>query len=483
MTSSISSVGSITSAGVGSGLDVESIITKLMAIEQRPLTQLQTDATGIQTKISAYGALQSGVSGLRDAALALTNPSAWSSTTGTSSDASSVGVSSTAGAAPGSYSVTVQSLATAQSVAASAVADSSAPVGAGTLHIDVGTWTTATSFSAKAGSTGLDIGVDATDTLASLRDKINGAGAGVTATIVTDTTGARLVYTSSSTGAANGFRIQATPAGGGGTALAALAYDPPGSSATTLTQGAANAVATINGLSVNSASNTLTDVVQGLTLTLSRPTAAPVQVTVAQDTAGTKTLIQNFVTAYNSLATTLAGDIKYDSTTSTAGVLQGDSTAVSLQRQLRNMLTASSGASTAFSTLSQVGLEMQADGTLKINDAKLSGAMGNMPELKKLFANSGGTNPGQDGIVRQLRAFGDSVLGTDGMLSTRTDGLNKSLSVNAKSQDDMQQRLDATEARMRAQYTALDTQMATLNALSTYMTQQITNWNNIKTSA
>ena len=480
MTSSISSVGSITSAGVGSGLDVESIITKLMAIEQRPLTQLQTAATGIQTKISAYGALQSGLSGFRDAALALTNPSAWSGTTGTSSDATGVGVSATPSASPGSYAVTVQNLATAQSVASTALANSGALVGAGTLHIDLGTWTTPTGFSAQSGSSGVDIDVSDTDTLATLRDKINAAGAGVNATIVTDTSGARLVYTASSTGAANGFRIAA--ASGAAPGLQALAWDPPSSTATTLTQGGVNANATINGLAVNSASNTLTDMVQGLTLTLSKASTSPVQISVVQDTASTKTLIQSFVTAYNSLAKTLANDIKFDSATGSAGVLQGDSTAVSLQRQLRNMLTASPGASTVFTTLSQAGLEMQADGSLKINDGKLSSAMANLPELKKLFANNDVADPGKNGIVRQLRGFADSVLGTDGMLTARTDGLTKSLNTNSKSQSALQDRLDATEARMRAQYSALDTKMATLNALSTYMTQQITNWNNIKTT-
>ena len=472
----IGSTGSITSQGIGSGLDVDTIVTKLMAIEGRPLTLLQTAATGINTKISAFGALQSSVAALRDAALALTNPSAWSGTTGSSSDAGAVGVASSASAVPGSYAVTVQKLATAQSVASGAYASSSAVVGAGTLHIDLGSWA-AGGFTANAGSTGLDISIDAADTLAGVRDKINAAAAGITASIVTDTSGARLVLSSATTGADNGFRIAAANAPGDPNNLAALAFNPPNSTGTTLTQAGANAAATINGLAISSASNSLTDVVQGLTLTLSKESASPVQITVAQDAFSTRTLIQSFVTAYNGLATTLANDIKYDNGTSTAGVLQGDSTAVSLQRQLRNLLTASSSASSAFSTLSQAGLEMQAGGTLKINDAKLGAAMGNMAELKKLFANADASGGGNDGFARKLRALGDSALGTEGLLTARTDGLNRSLTANTKSQSAMQTRLDATESRMRAQYSALDTKMATLSALSTYMTQQIANWN------
>jgi len=160
-------------------------------------------------------------------------------------------------------------------------------------------------------------------------------------------------------------------------------------------------------------------------------------------------------------------------------VLQGDSTAVALQRQLRNMLTASSSASTVFSTLSQVGLEMQQDGTIKVNDAKLTSALSsNSAEVQKLFSNNDvAGNGAQDGIATRLRKFGDMVLGTDGMLTTRSAGLTKSLDLNGKQQDTLSTRLADTETRLRAQYSALDTKMASLNSLSSYITQQIAQWN------
>ena len=486
MTTAIGSTGStgtISSAGIGSGLDVNGIVTQLMAIEQRPLTLLTNAASAIQSKISAFGALQSAQSSFRDAAQALSTESTWSTTTGASSDAGTVGVSTSSTAAAGTYAITVQSLAAAQSVATATFNSSAAAVGAGTLHIDLGSWNVGqTSFTAQAGSTGLDITVAPTDTLASVRDKINTAAAGVSATIVTDASGARLVLSSSKTGTANGFRITAADSDGNNTdpnGLSALAFDPAGGTTGAVrTQAAANATATINGLSVSSASNVLTDVVQGLSLNLVKLTASPIQITVAQDTASSRTAITGFVTAYNNLAKLLSSDIKYDSSTKAAGVLQADSTAVSLQRQLRNMLGASSASSSVFATLSQAGLELQADGTLKINDTKLTAAMGNMPEVKKLFASNDVAGKGaNDGFALRLRKFGDAVLGTDGMLTTRTAGLNTSLTANTKNQDAMSTRLAATEARMRAQYSALDTKMATLNALNTYMTQQIANWN------
>ena len=480
MTTSISSTGSgtISSTGIGSGLDVNSIISKLMSVEQAPLTQLQSKATTIQTSISAYGAVQSALSTFRDAAQALTNPSTWSATTGTSSDPTAATVSTSSGAAAGNYAINVTNLAASQSTVSGTYASGAALVGAGTLHINLGTWT-GTSFAQQTDGTGaatpgVNIAATASDTLQTLADKINVSTAGVTAAIVTDATGARLVLSSRTTGAANGFQVTT-----GDTALAGLAYDPSsGTAGTTLTQPGANANATINGLPVSSATNSLSNVLSGLTVNLLKPTTTPVQVTVAQDSGSIKASINTLVTAYNSLASLLAADTKYDAATTTAGPLQGDSTAVSLQRQLRNILGSSSTASSAFSTLSQAGLQVQTDGTIKVNDATLSNALANPTQLKALFAATNATaTGGATGFAQQFRSFADSALGTDGLLSSRVAGLNKTLTRNGTDQDALSTRLAATEARLRAQYTALDTKMASITTLSTYITQQIANWN------
>jgi len=478
MSTSISTTGSVSSAGIGSGLDVTGIISKLMTVESAPLTALQTKATGIQTKISAFAAVKSAISGFRDAARTLTNPSTWSATLGTSGDPSTVTVVPSATAATGSYAITVQNLAASQSIASRSYADSTAVVGAGSLHIDLGSWNTGnTAFTAQTGNAGVDLTVSATATLADVRDQINAAGAGVTASIVTDTTGARLVMTSAKTGVNNGFRITSTDADGvnnDSAGLSALAYNPPGSTTSTLSQTAANASATINGLSVSSASNNLAGAVDGLTLNLVKVNTTPVLVTVAQDNTSITAAIQGFATAYNTLSTLLETDTKYDSTTSTAGPLQADSTAVSVQRQLRNILGASSTASTAFSTLSQAGLEIQSDGTISVNSTKLTSALGNLGEVKKLFANSG---TGGNGFATQMRSLTTAMLASDGQLTSRTSGLATSLTSNQKQQADMNSRLATTKARLTAQYTALDKKMASLSGLSDYVTQQITNWN------
>ena len=474
MTTSVNSTGSVSSAGIGSGLDVNSIISKLMEVENKPLTHLQTTASSIQTTISAYGAVKSAVAGFRDAALALTRPSTWSATTGASADPTAVGVSAGSGAAAGSYAIVVGNLAAAQSTVSATYASRTDLVGAGNLHIDLAG---AGGF-ADPSASGIDVTLTNTDTLASLADKINVAGGGVAASVVTDATGARLVLSASATGLPGAFRVAGTDSGGG-TGLAALSFDPraatPG--ATTQTQAARNAAVTVNGLPVTSASNTLDNVLPGMTLTLMKPGATPIQVSVAQDSASIKTAIGSFVSAYNAMATLIGEDVKYDAATQIAGPLQADSTAVSLQRQLRDILGSSSTASSVFGTLSQAGLQVQADGTLKVNDSALSSALGNVAELKKMFAATNGGTGSNSGFAQQFRALGDTVLGSTGLLTSRVTGLNKSLQKNRTDQDRLSDRLAGTEARLRKQYTALDTKMAGISTLSTYITQQIANWN------
>src|SRR5690349_19715797 len=150
MTTSISTTGSVSSAGIGSGLDVNSIITGLMKVEEKPLTSLQDQATSIQTTISAFGAIKAAMSTFRDASAALALPSTWNATTGTSSDASSVAVSTNSNAAPGAYSIQVSKLAASQSTVSGTFASSTALVGAGTLHVDLGSWSSGQgAFTAK----------------------------------------------------------------------------------------------------------------------------------------------------------------------------------------------------------------------------------------------------------------------------------------------------------------------------------------------
>jgi flagellar hook-associated protein 2 len=485
MTSSISSSsGAISSPGIGSGLDVNSIISKLMSIESQPLTQLQTAQGQIEATISAYGTVKSTLSDFQTAVQALTSPSLWSATAATTSNSGAVGVSSDSTATPGNYAITVQSLATAQSTVSGTYASSSALVGSGTLHIDLGSWNSDQSaFTTQSGNAGLDISVSSTDTLATLASKINSANAGVRASIVTDATGSRLVMSSSTTGSSNGFRVTATDDDGNntdGSGLSSLAFDPAGGTTTSSqTQPGANAVATINGLTVTSATNTLQNVVQGLTLNLSATTtnSSPVQVVVASDTASITSAINTFVSAYNSVNSLLSTDTAYNSGTSTAGPLQGDSTAVMLQNQLRSIVGGPSTASSLFSSLSQIGVQVQADGSLAVNSTTLSAAMTNLPQLQQAFMATGTGGSTGVGFAQSLLSLTSSAMGFNGLVTARVNGLNTSLQNNEADQASMNVTLSATQSRLEAEYNALDATMAGLTTQSTYVTQQIAQWN------
>ena len=487
-TSTTSSTGSsITSLGIGSGLDANSIVSKLVALESQPIKNLAKDATQIQTKISAYGQIQSATTSVRDAVRTLTGADLWGSTAATSADATAVSATTSPGAQTGTYSVDVTSLAKPQSVvSAAAVASNAATVGAGTLTISLGTWATS-AFTPKTGATAVQITVAATDTLTDIRDKINSSNSGVKASIITDSSGARLVMQSATTGEANAFQITAADSDGGNTdaaGLSALAYDPSNAtSGTTLAQSASDAIATINNIQVKSATNTLSEVVSGLTITLGKLTTGPgittgpINITVTQDTTAITKAITDFATAYSSMASLLKEDTKYDETTKAAGVLQGDSGALSVMNQFRAALGSSSSASSTFGTLSSVGLEVQANGTLKVNSTKLTSALGNLGEVKKLFANADPSDSTKDGILVKMRTVSNDLLSSQGILATRTAGLTKSVTDNQDRQNTLQSRVDMYEKRLKAQYAALDTIMAGLNSQSSYVTQMINSFN------
>lgn len=468
----------LTSLGVGSGLASESIVTKLVSIERLPIQNLQTEASSIQNRISAFGQIQSSISTLRDAASKLTSPDLWSGTTATSSDASSVSFATTPGAAIGNYNVSVSSLAAAQSVVSNTVLSSAAStLGSGTLTIQLGSWSGST-FTGKTGSSAVNITVAATDTLANIRDKINGSNSGVNASIVSDASGARLVMNSTNTGVTNGFRVTVADNDGNNTdamGLSALSFLDPTSTTgpTKQTQAAANAAATVNGVSVTSESNTFSNVLSGISMTVSKQTTSPVTVSVSQDNATITKAITDFATAYSAVDALLKNDTKYDDSTKTAAVLQGDSTATGLQYQLRGILGSISTASSVFSSLSSAGLETQSGGALTVNTTKLTAALGNLSEMKKMFSATDLTGGGADGFATKFRNFADNVLGVDGSITTRTNGLNIQLKNNQQRQSDLDARAQLYEKRLRAQYGALDTTMARLTSQGNYVTQML----------
>ena len=474
----------ISSAGIGSGLKVDDIVTSLMAIEKKPLTALQTQAAVLDSKISAFGTLTSQLASLNDAVAKLKLPATWNAKSVVSSTPAAVGASVTGdGAQATSFSVAVSQLARAQSVASSAVTAGSG-FGAGTLSIQIGSWATGGTPAFTAGSAAaVSVTVAEGDSMATIASKINATGAGVTATVLKDLSGERLLIRSSDTGEAKGFRIQATddPAATG-PSLGALAFDPA-AGATGMAANAAqyglNAQATINGIAIDSASNTLVDTVPGLTLTLSQVTTAPVEVAVGNDTTKQTEAINAFVKAYNAVNQLINAATKFDATSKSGALLQGDATTTGLQTALRSMIGSLAGSGGALQRLSDVGVSIAKDaaGDLAVDSARLAKALKDPAAVQAFFISGADASDSTAGFATRLSGFLQSAIGSGGMLGSKTGSLRDQKTSNTKSQEKLSDRLTLVEERMRKQYTALDTKMASLNALSAYVTQQVATWN------
>jgi flagellar hook-associated protein 2 len=471
----------ISSLGLGSGLDVESIITKLMTVEQQPINDIAKKTDGLKTKLSTYGQIQSSLSALRDAASKLTNPDTWAGTKSTSSDTTAITATASTGAAVGSVSISVSQLAASQTLASATFASSTDTVGQGSLTIELGSWATdaggVTSFTSKSGATPVTITIGpGQDQLTQVRDQINASGAGVTAAIVTDATGSRLTLTSRNSGETNAFRVTVSDADGNSgdaAGLSQLAYDPGNAvSQMSLSLPAANARAILNGLPISSESNTLASAIDGLNITLLK-TTPPVNISVTQDADAIKKAVSDFTTAYNAVNQLLRNQTKYDSASKTAAPLQGDSTAVGLNNRLRGIAGGSTSLSTSLHRLADIGLAPGSDGNLPTAGAKLDKAMSNIGDLKTFFMGVDNADDGNSGFATRIRSLVDQALSVDGSVSSRQKGIQGEIDSNNKRVDTLNDRAASTEKRLREQYSALDTKMSQFSNLSNYLTQQL----------
>lgn len=475
----------ISSIGLGSGLDVEKMVAQLVALEQKPIQALQTKATGINSKMSAFSQLKSQISNLQTQVNKLTSAATWQGRVLSSSNASTVSGTATSKAAFGTYDVKVQELASAQTIGSGLVASGTTALGQGRLTINLGEWVrdpddVAAPLVWKANEVdGVPIDITAEDnSLAKVAAKINAANAGVTATVLRDHTGDRLTLQSNTTGGNAAFTVAVEETVPGLKRFEYLGGDG-GGAAMARSQTAQDTLATINGIAMSSRNTLFTEVADGVSLTVSQKMAgadAPVRITIKGDTETAKTALKNLVESYNALSSAMATMTAYDKDTKTAGTLQGDSSAINLQNALRRLLSGSSGAGGAFGTLSQMGLEFQTDGKLKIDDTKLTKALEDPDSMAKFFAADleGSEN---DGLGVRLKAFTTGLLSSDGVFATKDDSMKAQLKRNTQDQERMTTRVNAYEKRLLAQYTALDTKMSSLTALDNYVSQQVAQWN------
>lgn len=392
-----------TSATSGSNIDVASIVSQLMTVEQRPLAALAKKEASYQAKLSAIGTLQGALSSFQSALSAMSDISKFQTMTAASSDSMVLSATATSKAIAGTYTLDVTSLAQAQKLVAAGQTSSTASIGTGvatTLTFDFGTITggafdsvsgkyTGSTFTSNGNGT-KTVTIDATNnSLQGIRDAINSANIGVTATIINDGSGTpyRLAFASSAIGSTNSLKISVA----GDAALGSLlAHDPAATQNLSETVTAQNANFKVNGVSVSKSSNTVTDVIEGVTLTLQKTTTTSASLTVARDTASIQSSVAAFVKAYNDLNKTLKDVSSYDPATKKGAILQGDAVVRGIQSQVRAALNNPVSGTGALTHLSQIGVTFQKDGTLALDSTKLSAAITSNPtDIAALFATVG----------------------------------------------------------------------------------------------
>lgn len=446
----------ITATGIGSGLDIQGLVSQIMQVERQPLTRLQQKRTQYENQISAFGQIKSALSKLQSALEALQNPDTFSAAKVSVAANADFTATAQPGAAAGIYELSVQQLARQQRVATSATTQFD-PSGGGTLDITVGGNTV--SLTIAAGST-----------LQQLRDQINEANAGVTATIINNGSVDQLVISSSKTGTANAFTLTGTGA------LAGLSFNAPNALSTNSSdtlyrvQSAQDAQLTVNGIAITRGSNTLTDVIDNVTLRLTGESNTTQSLTVDRDLDPAKTAIQNLADAYNTVMDQIDTLSGYDKTNKTFGDLYGDSSLRGLRNQLRQVLGQEVTGLGNFSRLLDFGVEFDVTGRMTIDDSKLTNALNSdWASVANFFAGSGAT----EGLAAKGISLVDTYTESSGLIDLRIKGLQQSVKLLDNQQLLLEDRLARIEAMYLRQFNAMDALVGQMNVTGTYLVQQL----------
>lgn len=443
----------LTAAGIGSGLDVESIISQLMAIERQPLVALQQKQQNLDADLSAYGTLKSALSTFQTAMKDLSTPSALKVFTASSGNDDVFTASATNTAAASSFGIEVIRQAERHKFSSGEFLDTDTfGGGAGdTLSVQVGTDVTNT----------LTIDLSSALTLGEIRDAINTdpVNPGVTATIILGNNGnQKLVLTAGESGAAHALTLSY----GGSVTAGDFSFAEINNIAgnTSLL----DAEISVDGYHVTRPSNTIDDVIQGVTLDLhGADPGTSYTLDIGRDTEAVADSVRAFVDAFNEMRSTLGGLQKNE--------LQGDGSLLSIERSLFSVInTPATGLPSGLSYLTEIGVSFQKDGTMTVDDADLDSALtNNFNAVSEIFATTG------QGYANRMDTLVDNWLQVGGLLDIRTDSLDDR---KDSLQDDglrLEYRLTQIEARYRAQFSALDTLLGNLQGTSEYLSQQLDN--------
>jgi flagellar hook-associated protein 2 len=443
----------LSSPGVGSGIDVRGILESLMSVERQPLVALASQNVEIKAKVSAYGSLKSAVSTFRDAVEKLGELAKFKVYAASSSDPDVMGSTATSTAARGVYTLVVNRVAENHRLASSQTFIDAGTTVIGTagetLTITVG----GSAFVVESGG----------KTLNDLRDAINSAAtnSGVTASVIKDNLGFRLSMSANNTGSSNALTVAYSAADP--FTLTTLNTDRDSSGG--FTNADLDASVRLEGqFDITSSSNSLTDAIQGVTLTLKK--AGTVTINVNRDTGAVEKSVQDFVKSYSDLVGTM-GKMR-------GQVLKSDSPVLlNLESQMRAILNNTSRADSSFANAFEIGVATQKNGTLDLNSKTLTSALaGDFDGVANLFADP------THGLALQLRNLADSFLATGGPLDSRSQGLDKELRQNDTQKTSLEERVRQIQLRYTQKFNALDSLVARLTQTSNLVTQQLSTLSN-----
>ncbi|MGM0856557.1 MAG: flagellar filament capping protein FliD [Pseudomonadota bacterium] len=451
----------ITSLGIGSGLDLNGLLDQLNDAERGKLTPITRQQEQQEAKISAYGKIQSSMDELQDAVGALSDPKLYQSLSA-NVRGDEISATTDADALPGSYRVEVTALATAGTLASQRLIDTASddPLDMGTatqLRLDF------------EGQESVNIDVAADSSLEDIRDAINAhEDAGVSASVIFDGEGYRLALSSSQTG------LDASVAG-------FSFVDPNGDDVVTpiasdTAQSGQDAALTVNGIAITSASNDVEDAIQGVTLNLGELSlgegeTASSTVTVERNTLKVREAIGDFVEAFNDVKGTIGTATNFDSESGASGDLIGDSTVRTIENRLRSVLSGVV-AGGEFSTLTQLGITLQRDGTLEMDDEAVSDLAKNSPDALSDFFTGVEGDENSVGLASSLNTTLEQMMNKTGTLGNAISGAENRIDSLGERYERMESTIERTISRYRTQFGQLDAMIAQMNSTSSYLTQQ-----------
>lgn len=451
---------SSTITGVGSGFDTIGIVKALVDAEKAPKqTQITAQQKDTTIQLSAVGTVKGALETYRAAIAKLNSVSSFNGLAATSSDEKISKVTIDDKASSGTYALDVTKLATASKVTSKVFEGGASSV--------VNSGTEPTTLTISQSGTDYNVSVPAGATLQQTREAINNQlqSKGISANVLTDANGSRLVIGSQTTGKGTDITIS-------GDSELSSGYDAG--------KAPENAIYTIDGIAMESSSNKITSAISGVTLELIDTKASTI--TVASNTATLKTSVQSFVSAYNALLTGINTQTKVtatgDAATTTSGALTGDASMRQLVNGIRNELLQNSSSS-SMGSLSQMGISTdQKTGLLTLDDKKWDAAVATPNgalEISKVFT-------GDTGLVARMTKATDSYVGTTGLLASRVADLNTKLTDLTTQQADLDRRMDSMKTSLTSKYTAMDTLIAKINASSSSIMTTLNSLNNPKSS-